>query len=104
MFELPDVVLGSVGELLDEFDDGSESLGSGLDLRAKDSDSILIGVLGEIDEDGFSRDRGVGGWTRRDAFRKRARRQALLEGLLCVAFGDSTAEFFFVLGVLLAPG
>ena len=104
MFKLPDVIPGGVGELLDELDDGREAFGSGLDLRAKDPDPVLVGVFGEIDEDGFPHDGGVGGWARRDAFRKRARRDALLEGFLCVAFGDSAAEFFFVLGVLLAPG
>ena len=104
MFELPDVVSGSVGELLDEFDDWREALGGGLDLRTKDPDPILVGVLGEVDEDGFPHDGGVGGWARSDAFEKRARGEALFERLLGVAFSDSTAEIFFVLGVFLAPG
>ena len=104
MFELPDVVPGGVGELLDELDDGREALGGGLDLRAKDPDSVLVGVFGEVDEDWFPHDGGVGGWARGDALGERTRREALLEGFLGVAFSDSAAEIFFVLGVLLAPG
>ena len=98
------MVLGSVGEFLDEFDDWREAFGCGLDLRAKNPDAVFVAVLGEVDEDWLPHDGGVGGWTRRDAFRKRARRDALLEGLLCVAFSDSTAEIFLVLSVLLTPG
>ena len=46
MLELPDVISGGVGELFDEFDDGREALGGGLDLRAKDPDAVLVAVLG----------------------------------------------------------
>ena len=104
MLELPDVILGGVGELLDELDDGREALGGGLDLRAKDPDPIFVEVLSEVDENWFPHDRGVGGWARGNALGERARRDALLKGLLGVAFSDSTAEFFFVLGVFLTPG
>ena len=102
VLELPDVVGASVRKLLVEFDDWREALGGGLDLRAKDPDPILVGVLGEVDEDWFPHDGGVGGWARGDALGKRARREALLKGLLGVAFSDSAAEIFFVLGVLQA--
>ena len=94
----------SVGELLEEFDDWREALGSGLDFWAKNPDPILVGVLGEVDEDWFPHHGGVGGWAWGDALRKRTWRDALLEGFLGVAFSDSVAEIFFVLGVLLAPG
>ena len=102
--ELPDVVGASVRKLLVELDDWREAFGGGLDLWAKDPDPILVGVLGEVDEDWFPHDGGVCGWARGDALGKRARCEALLEGLLCVAFGDSVAEIFLVLGVLLTPG
>ena len=74
MFELPDVVAGCVGELLDEFDDGSEALGGGLDLWAKDPDAIFVIVLGEVDEDGLSHDGSVDGGARGDVLGERSGR------------------------------
>ena len=67
MLELPDVVGATVRELLEELDDGSEAFGGGLNLRAKNSDSILVGVFGEVHEDWFPHDGGVGGWAQGNA-------------------------------------